>query len=83
MAWSDCDGCGLSNYDAAHPFVEVRQRRPSDQTDMCCVMAGHPKCVGVGEALPAICESGGVATPDQWEEWITNEGRKLGFLFLT
>lgn len=82
----ECDfGCGSKHYTTANPFVQIRQRRPSDQTDMCCTMWGHADCAGspVG-SLPSISESGGVATPDQWSDWIESpEAQKMGFVFIT
>jgi hypothetical protein len=86
MAWSNCDRCGGVEYPAANPFVEYRQRRPSDQADMCCTTAGHALCMGVTDvaSLPQSAESGGIATHDQWEAWIESpEARKMGFLWIT
>lgn len=85
MGWKTCDVCQGEDYKDANPFVHVNQRRPSDPSEMCCVMAGHLKCMGGSlDRLPSICESGGIATPAQWEAWIESpEAAKAGFLFCT
>lgn len=83
MSWSKCDSCGESAYTADNPFVEYRQPRPSDPSDMCCTLAGHFRCFSpVSASLPQISADGGVATPAQWREWIEGEGALLGFAFL-
>lgn len=81
MAWSDCDVCNQSTYTEDNPFVEYRTQRPSDHACMTCTMAGHQKCFNA-ETLPSIGETGGIATPQQWEDWIEKEGMKLGYLWL-
>lgn len=86
MAWNECDSCGKSEYTEADPFVEVCQQRPSDRSEMCCVIAGHASCMGVTDIsrLPDIGQSGGTATPQQWETWIESpEAAKMGFCFKT
>lgn len=85
MSWGTCDRCKKDDgYSDANPFVEIRQRRPSDPADMTCVLAGHNNCVGTGSIakLPSISTGGGTATPGQWEAWISDEGFKAGFLWL-
>lgn len=84
MAWLECDICKQHTYTDENPFVEMRIPRPSDPSDMCCVLAGHKNCVGAAKSeLPQITESGGAATVEQWEKWIeTKEARSWGFLFL-
>jgi len=86
MAWNECDVCKGTEYSESDPFVEHRQRRPSDHSDMCCTMAGHAKCFGVTDAatLPSIGEGGGIATNKQWNDWIESPAAyKAGYLFLT
>lgn len=82
---TECDNCGNNEYTDDNPLVQVRTRRPSDHSDMCCVMAGHAKCFVEDPAtLPQIGETDGIATPAQWEAWIEKpETAKAGFLFLT
>lgn len=80
----ECDSCGQADYTEANPRVFMCQPRPSDNQEMCCVLAGHKDCFAKDETLPSICESGGTATAEQWEEWIESpEARKLGFLWLS
>lgn len=71
----DCDICYGDNY-AVDPYVEVRVERPSDHSDMCCIMAGHASCFGgVGST---------VKTPEGWTEYIESaEAYNNGHLFLT
>lgn len=85
MSDYECDavewGCDGHAYTEKDPFVQVRQIRPSDRSDMCCIMWGHLSCMG-GEV--SVGESGGVGTPEQWLDWIESpEAWKAGFLFLT
>lgn len=75
-----CDICDGGYYTHDNPFVNYRVPRPSDPTDMCCTMWGHLKCLG---GKISMTPQGGVATPDQWQDWIENEGAKLGFCFLS
>lgn len=82
MAWSQCDHCKGEIYTAENPFVEFRTRRPSDPREMCCVMAGHKQCLNVTD-IPSIGNEGGVATRQQWEEWIESKAAlDAGFMFL-
>lgn len=81
--WLQCDICEKDGYDDDNPFVEVRQKRPSDPADMTCIMAGHWKCLGgMAGKEPSPSELGGVATPEQWQEWIEGPGESEGFLWL-
>lgn len=84
MAWMACDRCDGTEYTDENPFVLYRQRRPSDPSDMCCTLAGHKNCIAEGTTLPSISTSGGVATAEQWEEWIESpEAAKAGFCFIS
>lgn len=84
MTWKTCDACDRSDgYTDANPFVELRTPRPSDPSDMCCVMAGHKNCFARNATLPDIGR-GGIATPEQWATWIeSKEAQAAGFVFLT
>lgn len=71
-----CDHCGGVAYHAIDPYVEVRVPRPSDRSDLCCIMAGHASCFG------GISDS--VKTPAGWDEYIESpEAYAAGYLFLT
>lgn len=84
MAWANCDYCDKSDYTEENPFVLYRQRRPSDHSDMCCTLAGHAQCLAPNTELPSIGETDGVATAEQWGEWIESpEAAKAGYCFLT
>jgi len=84
MVLGDCDCCGGNIYGADDPFIEIRQRRPSDARDMTCVLAGHKNCLAPTTRLPSIAKHGGVATHEQWIEWIeSHEARVLGYLFVS
>lgn len=77
----NCDICDDDTYTEENPLVEARTQRPSDHSEMCCVMAGHLKCLG-GELN--IGETAGLQTPQAWMDWImTDEAEANGFLFLT
>lgn len=86
MRWRDCDSCDKRTYTAENPFVECRVPRPSDRSDMCCVMAGHLWCFGPNRPasdLPQIGAEGGLATPEQWQAWIeSKDADEAGFAFL-
>lgn len=82
MAWLECDRCKGTDYTDDNPFVEYRQRRPSDHSCMTCVLAGHKECISSAATLPAIASDGGIATPDQWVKWIEGDGAKAGYAFL-
>lgn len=83
MAWLKCDACRSSVYTEDNPFVEIRQRRPSDPTEIACTIAGHKDCMPIKGDLPDIASSGGVATPKQWQEYIESPEAMLnGHLFL-
>jgi hypothetical protein len=84
--WYHCDLCGADDYTDANPFVECRIPRPSDKTDMCCVIAGHLNCLSPmpADRLPSIAPfGGGTATPEQWEHWIENEGAAAGYQWIS
>lgn len=67
-----CDGCGAVEYTFDNPFVEVRVPRPSDPTDMCCILAGCSNC------FP------GSKTPEEWSKWIESaEAMEAGYMWLT
>lgn len=67
-----CDGCGTVEYTERNPFVEVRVPRPSDPSDMCCIMAGCSDC------FP------GSKTPTEWKEYIESRMALVnGHMFLT
>jgi hypothetical protein len=67
-----CDACGKAGYTEDNPLVEVRQPRPSDPSDVCCIMAGHANCLG-GSGQPGA--HGGVATPAEWDAWLADGDR--------
>lgn len=72
IAADPCDGCDGTAYTPDDPFVEVRPARPSDPTDLACVLIGHRKC------FP------GSRTPAEWDAYIESpEARAAGHLFLT
>lgn len=69
----NCDTCNtpLSRED----LVEVRIPRPSDPTDLCCVMAGCVSCFPKGESSRTAAE---------WNEFIESpEASAKGYLWLT
>lgn len=75
-----CDGCGKQ---VANP-VEVRTRRPSDPTDLCCIMVGCQLCFGTAQqpdkwadAVPSVMR------PQQWDEWVEQYGLANGIVWLT
>lgn len=76
MSYFECDACGATEYTDENPFVEVRTPRPSDPSDMCCILAGCAGCFGgIG---------GTVKTPEGWTEYIESvEAYRNGHLFLT
>lgn len=51
--------------------LEVRTPRPSDPTDMCCILWVGP------------CHPSGGKTAAEWNVWIENEGREKGFMWLS
>lgn len=80
----ECDHCNGLNYTPDNPRVFCCVPRPSDPSEMCCVLAGHKNCLARDQPVPSICESGGVATGDQWEEWIESpDAMSKGFAFLS
>lgn len=86
-----CDSCDGAEYTKDDPFVHACQQRPSDPSDMCCVMWGHWHCLG-GKGpyvphLPTISggdTKGALATPDDIEKWIESpDARAFGYTFIT
>lgn len=72
MSYYTCDDCAEDNYTEANPFVEIRVPRPSDPSDLCCIMGGHSNC------FP------GNKTPAQWDDYIESaEAMRNGHMFLT
>ena len=82
MARNVCDHCKQSTYTNDNPFVEMRMPRPRYPPDMCCVWAGHKYCLS-GDIRPYTSAKGGVATPEQWRDWIESaEAAEAGIIFL-
>lgn len=72
-----CDVCNSDAYTAENFFVEARTPRPSDPSDLCCIMAGHLDCFGGSIG-------GSINTPAGWNEYIESpEAYAAGYLFLT
>lgn len=72
MSYMDCDDCGGAEYSPGNPYVEIRVPRPSDPSDLCCIMGGHSAC------FP------GNRTPAEWDDYIESpEAYAAGYLFLT
>lgn len=57
--------------DICEELLEIRAPRPSDPTDMCCILWVGP------------CHPNGAKSPAQWIEWIENEGAAKGFMWLS
>lgn len=77
MDYMTCDSCGALDYTGVNPYVEVRVPRPSDPSDLCCILGGHLGCFGnsIGTS---------VNTPSGWDEYIESpEALRNGHLFLT
>ncbi len=72
MQDNTCDIC-KAEYKTRY---EVRTPRPSDHTDMCCVM-------WICEACAKDMGPARVKTAAEWEEWMDNEGVKQGFVWLS
>lgn len=67
-----CDGCNRTYYTAENPYVEVRVARPSDPSDLVCVLAGCASC------FP------GNRTPAEWDEYFdSGAAASDGFAWLT
>lgn len=85
-----CDACGGDEFTGANPLIRYCRQRPSDHSDMCCVMWGHWLCLG-GEGpyvarLPTIAngERDALATLADLETWIESpEARRLEYVFIT
>lgn len=68
----ECDGCERTSFNAANPYVEVRVPRPSDPSDLVCILAGCASC------FP------GTRTPLEWDEYFeSGEAGRDGFAWLT
>lgn len=68
----ECDGCGISEYSASNPYVEVRVARPSDPSELVCILAGCISC------FP------GSKTPAEYEEYFESGAAAAdGFAWLT
>ena len=66
--------CDICDREFTHQFRhEARTARPSDPSDMACVMWTCPFCA------PSV----GAWRPEVWDDWIENEGRALGYVFLS
>lgn len=69
-----CDTC-----DKVVPSAElmlVRVPRPSDPSDLCCIMWGCSDCFPFSD--------GTCMTDDQWEVFMeSDKARRAGYLFLT
>jgi hypothetical protein len=78
MTWKVCDHCGESSYTPANPFVECRTPRPSDPSEMTCVLAGHKTCLRISGLSTGT--EGGMATPEMWAVWLQSpEAKAAGF----
>jgi len=78
-----CDICDVAV--EADKLLFVRQARPSDPSDMTCLMAGCEKCF-MPDPYDEVVEMGvvpSVMTDSDWERWIEEEGHKYGKCFLT
>lgn len=88
MAYA-CDVCDSAEYSADNPQVRACQRRPSDHSDLCCVMWGHWLCMGgSGDYTPqfptADNPGGALATYADLGTWIeSREAAALGYCFIT
>lgn len=73
MSFPACDSCGTVNYIAErNPYVEVRVARPSDPSELVCILAGCNSC------FP------GSKTPAEYEEYFeSGEAGRDGFAWLT
>lgn len=86
-----CDSCKGTEYTAENPFVKMCRRRPSDPSDMCCVLAGHWDCFTIirrpyAPVLPTARHDLGEAkaTPEDLERWIEGpDARACGYMFIT
>lgn len=72
----NCDGCDTTTYTETNPYVEVRVPRPSDPSDLCCIIAGCSDCFGgIGET---------VKTPQGWSEYMeSDEAYDKGYMWLS
>lgn len=73
-----CDLCDKDSWDDGYYSCT---RRPSDPTEMVCVLwfcdaCAEPMDKGVGP-------DGGLGRDETWQRWIEDEGAKHGVLWLT
>ena len=80
MKIDHCDVCD----NKPEEMVYVRMRRPSDPTDLSCVMAGCEECMGPRQhpenhwnSVPTVM------TNRDWDIWVENYGAKHNVLWLT
>ena len=77
------DTCDICSEKVDEP-VEVRTRRPSDPSDLCCVMAGCEDCLGPRQhpenhwgSVPSVM------TSRDWDRWIETYGANHSIHWLT
>ena len=87
LAWRKMGKCDY-DYDFQHSchgpaVVEVRTVRPSDPSDLSCIMLICEICAAEGGGT-SVSADGGQATAIQWNEWIeTDEAARAGIFFLS
>jgi hypothetical protein len=82
-----CDECTQS---FEEPVVAVFTRRPSDPTDLCCILWFCPACAErqgwKADRVFGATDFPGLATFEQADAWVEDYGQKLAHdpvLFLT
>lgn len=77
-----CDGCDKP---VTHDddLVQVRQPRPSDPQDLCCILAGHTKCFGRQHPENHFGSVPEVMTGRDWDRWVEAHGPTHGILWLS
>jgi hypothetical protein len=65
--------CDYDDQEITGELYEVRVPRPSDPSDMACVMW----------SCAAHAEEMGAQSATEWDRWIETEGRAEGYLFLS
>lgn len=80
-----CDNCEKNEAE-----FEVRVQRPSDRTDMVCIVFSCAACCDpktsaqLKEFVPAHPKTPVAATPEAWEEYMdSDEASQAGHLWLT
>lgn len=78
-----CDMC-----DVRPGTLEIRLQRPSDSSDLCCVMLVCDTCMKPASldqlADPEGSPSGNAATPEVWERYMESKAAiRNGHYFLT